>query len=347
MKSNKYTHLTIKDRDRIQALLEKGHKQKEIAGILKVDKSTISREIARNRRKKRRRGAKSGQPGKYEASVANHKAYIRRYYSKYQGKQIDENFELKAYITEKLELGWAPDEISGRMKKDQPEFYASKTAIYDWLYHSPLGKPWTSCLYSRRKRKKKRVPKAKRALIPNRQGLAERPVGATNRSRYGHWEGDTMVSARKTGSKAALSVMYEKKARFIDARKIPNMKPDSNVRAIVRMKKNLCKVKSLTMDNGIENTRHEDIGIATYFCDPYSSWQKGGVEHAIKMIRRFMPKGIDINEYSSKDVKMIIDMINHKPRKSLGYKTPHEIMVENNLCKQKSPTGKVALGGGF
>jgi transposase, IS30 family len=336
MKNQKYKHLTIEDRDRIQALLDKGHKQKEIADILRVDKSTISREIRRNRRSKK--SPVKNKAGKYESSIANQKAYVRRKYSKYQGKQIDTNSKLREYIIQKLELGWAPDEISGRMRKDKESFYASKTAIYDWLYHSPLGKPYCTYLYSRRKRKKKRKSKAKRTLIPNRIGLESRPQGAANRSRYGHFEGDTMVSGRKTGSKVALSVLYERKAKYIDAKKIPNMKPDTNVQAIKKMKRKLNKTKSLTMDNGIENTKHEDIGIPTYFCDPYSSWQKGGVEHAIKMIRRFMPKGTDINEYLAKDVKIIIDMINHKPRKSLGYKMPYEVMVENNLFKQKSPT---------
>jgi transposase, IS30 family len=344
MKNHKYKHLTIQDRDRIQALLDKGHKQKEIAFILRVDKSTISREIRRNKRSKK--SPVKHKAGQYESYVANHKAYLRRHFAKYEGKKIDINRSLRSYVIKRLELGWSPDEIAGRVRLEKQTFYVSKNTVYRWLY-SNSGRPYTDYLYSRRKRSRKRKPKTKRTLIPNRIGLVLRPQGATNRSRYGHYEGDTMVSGRKTGSKTALSVMYERKTRYISAKKIPNMKPDSNVQAIVRMKKKLNKVKSLSLDNGIENTKYEEIGIPTYFCDPYSSWQKGGVEHAIKMIRRFIPKGVDINTYSAQDVKLILEMINHKPRKSLGYKTPYEVMVENNLLKQKSPTGKVALGVGF
>ncbi len=344
MKNNKYTHLTIKDRDRIQALLDKGHKQVEIANILKVDKSTISREIKRNRRS--RKSPIKNKANKYESYVAHHKAYLRRHFASLEGKKVDINMELRFYVIKGIELGWSPDEIAGRAIKQKQSFKVSKNSIYRWLY-SRSGKPYTDYLYSRRKRRRKRKPKTKRTLIPNRIGLELRPLGSTNRSRYGHFEGDTMVSARKTGSKAALSVIYERKARYIDARKIQRMKPTLNNNAIMGMKKNLIKFKSLSMDNGLENIYHERLGMPTYFCDPYSSWQKGGVEHAIKMIRRFIPKGVDVNDYSAEDVKMIIDMINHKPRKSLNYKTPYEVMVENNLFKQKSPTGKVALGGGF
>ena len=92
---------------------------------------------------------------------------------------------------------------------------------------------------------------------------------------------------------------------------------------------------SLTQDNGIENTRHEELGVPVYFCDPYSSWQKGGVENANKMIRRFIPKGADIAAYSQEYVSMAVDILNNKPRKSLGYKTPLEVMQKNNLLVEQ------------
>lgn len=334
MKSNNYHHLNQSDRDRIQALLDTSSKQKEIADIIGVDKSTISREIARNRRKR------IINPGKYESSVANHKAYLRRYYSKYQGKKINDDSGLKEYIINGLELGWSPDEISGRIKAEKKPFYSSKTAIYEWLY-TDQGKPWCQCLYTRRKRKRKKQPKTKKALIPNRIGLESRPLGATNRSRYGHHEGDTMVSSKKTGSKAALSVLYERKARFVDAQKIKDLKPINNNQAIKQMEEKYSRLKSLTFDNGVENTKHEELNLPTFFCDPYSSWQKGGVENAIKMIRRYIPKGTDLNQYSDEEIEVIIDIINNKPRKSLGYKTAYEVMVENNLLKKP----EVALRG--
>lgn len=331
-KPKQYQHLAQTERDRIQALLEAGHEQKEIASILKRDESTISREIKRNRRKIR--GENGTRNGLYEATVAQHKAYVKRKYAKYQGKKIEETPGLHNYIIEKLREHWSPDEISGRMKDEKQSFYASKTSIYEWLY-SMWGQQWCSLLYSRRYRPRKHREKTKRTLIPHRKGLEERPLGAVNKTRYGHYEADTVVSGKKTGSKEALSVAYERKAKYIVARKITNLKPQSNNQAIAQMQKELF-MKSITMDNGIENTAYEELGIPTFFCDPYSSWQKGGVENANKMIRRYFPKGMDFANVSQEDIDQIIFLINNKPRKSLGYKKPYEVMKQNNLLVEQA-----------
>lgn len=322
-----YKHLMQNHRDRIQLLKGQGHTQEEIAKVLKVVQSTISREIGRNRKKiKKEEGTINGP---YLAGLAGHKSYARRKYSKYQGKSIDDNDKLRRYIASRLKKSWSPDSISGRMAKDKEPFYASKTAIYEWL-RTGRGNYWCKYLYSRRYDKKKRKEnKAKRTLIPNRIGIESRPKGAQG-SRYGHYEGDTMVSGKKTGSKTALSVIYERKAKYIDARKIRSLSPMNNNNALNDMQKDKV-VKSYTFDNGIENTKHEELLAPAFFCDPYSAWQKGGVEGAVKQIRRFVPKGSDINSYSDNYVRMVIDMINKKPRKSLGYKTPYEVMVENDL----------------
>ena len=213
-KKKKYEHLRQQKRDRLQALWESGLKQKEIAKILEVDKSTISREIKRNRRKKRHRGGTKDGP--YVATVAQHKAYVRRKYSKYQGKKINQHLQLKEYITDTLKRCWSPDEISGKMKKEKQPFYASKTTIYEWL-RSNRGQYWCRYLYSGRYQKRKQKNKTKRTLIPHRISIELRPRGAEHRTRFGHWESDTIVSAKKTASKVALSVLYERKSRYINA----------------------------------------------------------------------------------------------------------------------------------
>lgn len=330
MKKKKYAHLTIKERDRIQALLSNNHKQKEIAEILNVDKSTISREIQRNRRKKYKKRKIINGP--YVSTVADHKAYVRRLYSKYQGKKINENKPLRNYIIRGLIRCWSPDETSGRMKETKQPFYASKTAIYEWLY-SVYGQRYCQYLYSKNYRpNKQNKNKTKKTLIPNRVSIESRPNGAKNRTRYGHYEGDTMVSGKKTGSRTSLSVIYERKAKYIDARKISNLKPETNNQAIIQMMERL-KANSLTFDNGIENTKHEQLNLDTFFCDAYSAWQKGGVENGIKMIRRFVLKGTDVDNYSDDYVRMVISILNNKPRKSLNYQTPLEVMMENNRFK--------------
>jgi transposase, IS30 family len=349
MKKKNYRHLRQQDRDRIDALFNNGIKQKDIAKILGVDKSTISRELQRNRRKIRKPGGTVN--GCYEATTAQRKAHNRRKGAKYQGKKINENKELKEYIKDKLGRYWSPDEISGRMKEDKEPFYASKTAIYEWLYTS-YSQNLCSFLYSKRYVAKKRKPKTKKSLIPNRKGLELRPDGANNRTRFGHYEGDTVVSGKKTGSKTALAVLYERKAKHASFKKIDNLKPRSFNGAIKKMSDDK-KVKSYTFDNGIENVKYEELEISTFFCDPYSSWQKGGVENVIKMSRRFFRKGSDLSQYSDKYIMWVENILNNKPRKSLGYKTALEVMKENNLFLKVEPSifsiknteAKVALRG--
>jgi IS30 family transposase len=339
-KKKEYVHLDQTKRDRIHALRESSHTQKEIAAIIGVNKSTISREVERNRKRSRIRG--DTRDGPYESSSAHHKAYLRRYHAKWRWKKIDHDPALHAYLIEKLKQHWNPDEIAGRMKKEHQPFYASKTAIYEWL-RTGVGSRYCWYLYSRRYTVKRRKgKKCKKTLIPHRISITERPLGATNRTRYGHWESDTIVSGKNTGSKAAGSVAYERKAKYIDARKIPNLKPASHNHAMMSMFHDK-KVLSISEDNGIENTKHGELGIPVYFCDPYSSWQKGGVENANKMIRRYIPKGADIGEYTDEDFKRITRILNNKPRKSLNYQTPYEVMVKNKLFINKK--AEVALRG--
>jgi len=343
-KIRSYQHLTQVDRDRLQALRDEGIKQKEIAKILRVDPGTICREISRNRRKYRKKKNIKNKNARYEADVADHKSYVRRKYAKYQGKKINDNNDLRSYIISKLKKHWNPDEISGRMRKKHEPFYASKTTIYAWL-RTAYGQRWCRYLYSKRCYAKRRNGKAsKKSMIPNRIGIERRPLGATNRTRYGHYEGDTIVSGKKSGSTAALVVTYERKAKYIDARKISSLSPKKfrdSTNEILEDK----KAKSISLDNGIENREHEKIIVPAFFCDFYSSWQKGGVENANKMIRRFIPKGVDLADYSDDDVIKILKIINDKPRKSLGYVTPREIMVKYNLFNKKIPIGEIALRG--
>lgn len=337
-----YAHLDQFQRDRIQALLEGGCKKAAIARIVGVDKSTVTREIQKNRKKIRAKG--ESREGPYLASLAHHKAYVRRKYARYQGKNINDNDALKAHIIKKLKEHWSPDAIAGAMRKKRLSFCASKTAIYEWLY-SNRGQYWCQYLYSRRyRRRKNRKNKTQKTLIPRRKELVLRPKGATNKTRYGHYESDTIVSGKKTGSKTALSVLYERKAKFVCLRRIDSLAPSLHNEAITSMTKDICSPQSITFDNGIENARHYELGIPTFFCDPYSSWQKGGVENANKQIRQFVAKGSDIAQYAPQYLEHIQHILNHKPRKSLGYATPYEVMHAHHLLKLIKNT-RVALRG--
>ena len=346
-----YKHITQLERDRLQSLLDEGVSKAEIGRIIGRDKATVGREIARNKRS--RGDIPVANTQQYEATSANQKAYVSRKYAKYEGKKINEDRLLQAYIVKGLKAHWNPDEISGNMKRLNKKsstalgFYASKTAIYDWLY-SAWGQQYCQYLDSRQYHPKKRRLKAERVMIPDRVSITERPAGATNRTRYSHFEGDTMVSGKKTGSKAALAVIHERKARYIDARKILNLRPDSFNAAVTAMQGKLTSLLSLSMDNGIENKEHSQLDTDTYFCDPYSSYQKGGVENSNGLLRAFFPKGCDIGLFSDAQVSAAVTIINNKPRKILGYKSALQVMEERGLLRQTDQllkTSKVALGG--
>lgn len=308
------------ERDRIQAFLADGHRQKDIAKVLKRDKGTISREIRRHQKKN----------GQYDAQYAQHLAYVKRKYAKYQGKKINEDENLKDYLVEGLENCWNPDEISGRMRRTGQSFYSSKTAIYEWLY-SCWGQRYCCLLPSKqyRKKRQKELKAAGREMIPDRVGIEKRPSAAEHE--MGHLEHDTFVSGRKTGSKAAVSVLCEPKAAYLTLRKIPNQKPRLNESAVQDMLSGFKNLKSLTRDNGLENKCHRMTGIPSFFCDPYSAWQKAHVENIIKLLRRFFKKGSDLNKYADEEILFVQNVLNNKPRKILGYKTPLEVMLENDM----------------
>ena len=310
----------IKKAERLEIALlrNKGYGVREIGRVLDRSPGSISEELSRNR-------TQSG----YDPLAADRKARVRRMDAKFQGMKIEGDSNLHAHVIAKLEAHGNPDEIAGAMRQERTAFYASKTAIYDWL-RSIYGQRYCPLLYSRRFRKKPRALKPARVMIPDRVSIDARFKGATNRTRFGHWEGDTLVSAKRTNSRAAASVLYERKAKLIVARRIENLKPDSHTAALKEMLKNK-KALSVTQDNGVENAKHRELGIATFFCDPYSSWQKGGVEHANRMIRRYLPKGTDLATVSQACLDQVIAIINGKPRRSLGYRTAIEVATAGGV----------------
>ncbi len=328
MKSTKkrYKQLNQFDRDRIEAMLSSGHKPAEIAKVLDRSKSTIIREIKRNKIEKK--GGKN-KKGKYKAVTAERKAKQKRKFAKYQGKRIEEDIKLKKYIIYGLKKHWNPDEIAGVMKVEKKPFYASKTAIYEWLY-SIYGQRYCKYLPSKRYAKIKRRKKAKKQIIPNRIGIEMRPEYINNKSVGGHYEADTIVSGKKTGSKAALAVAFERKYAYTKIEKMDNMKPDSFNKAIFNFKKEVV-INSMTLDNGLENRYWEKLLMNIFFCDAYSSWQKPGVENHNGLIRKYIPKGSDISKYSKKYIKKVENILNNKPRKILGYITPKMAMQKAGL----------------
>jgi transposase, IS30 family len=327
-----YKHLNQVQRGRIKALLDDGYSHHKIARVIGLkNHSTVSREVARNGYGNDGRTPADKQRV-YNSTRAQHKAYVRRKYAKYQGKKIQEHDELRAFVKDKLKAHWNPDEISGYLKVNPSfGFYASKTAIYEWL-RSEWGQDYCVCLYSQRKRVKKRRPKAKKQMIPDRISIEQRPQEANERAAAGHWEQDAIVG-KKGGSKACLSVKQERVSRLLAAIILPSLSPKLHVDSSQILSQGAL-IKSITFDNGLENREHGQLGaqgIETYFTDPYSSWQKGGVENGNKMLRRYFPKGTDFANVSQAEVNYALDLINQKPRKILGYKSAVQLAVEKGV----------------
>lgn len=334
----KYAHIKKTERTEIAFLFGKGYGVRDIAEALGRGVGTISDEISRN-----------SVQGVYDPAKADHKAYVNRKYSKYQGMKIVGDKDLWNYVEEKLRQDWSPEEISGRLKyRDTHLTYASTRVVYKFVY-SVYGRSLERCLtYKGKKRKPKNQRKV--AQLENRVFIEKRPKIVEQRKRFGDWEGDFIVSG-KNGT-GVLLVLHERKARYTIIQKIMSRSPALVNRYISEMFGIFVCFNSLTLDNDIVFRKHEELtellGKPVYFCHPYHSWEKGSVENTNKLIRRYIPKSSDISQYTDKEIQTIEDKLNTRPRKCLQYKTPLEVMRENKqfkileqfvkIYKQKQPS---------
>ena len=313
------------ERSEIDILHSRGYSARSIASVLGRSPNSIASELKRN----------SYKDGEYVAARAKQKAYVRRKYAKYQGKKIQEDDELRSFIVLKLSEHWNPDEISGYLKANPGiDMYISKTAIYEWL-RSAWGQQYCSLLYCKRYNcKPRKKNKTDRVMIPDRISVDKRPLAACGRLEVGHHEYDSIVSSKRSDNTFALAVLAERSSRLARARLVPNLRPEPYAKTIVKLSQGLI-TRTMTTDNGIENKQHKVItkktGAPVFFTDPYSSWQKGTVENANKMLRRYFPKGTDFARVSQTDVVYALKLINNKPRKILGYKSSLQLAKEKGL----------------
>jgi IS30 family transposase len=315
---NNAKDLSRAERLEIDILLKKGYSHRAIGRALDRGHNTVSYEIREN-----------STMGVYLGKQADAKARLRKRMRKLEWSKIEQFPLVKKFVIEKLKEHWNPDEIAGFLKRTKDDRYVSKTAIYDWL-RTARGEQYCVWLYSKRKHVKKRIKKVARTLIPNRVGIERRNDGANNRTRYGHWERDSVVS--RNGCSGGMATHQERKSRMVVAVKVESMRPDEHAQATRHLYTAMIML-STTTDNGIENRDHEIWGMPTFFCDPYSSWQKGGIENANKMLRRYFPKGTDFGIVTQKKIDDACDIINDKPRKILGYWSSREIAMKAGLFK--------------
>lgn len=312
-----FHHLTAYQRDRMEAMLESGHKQKEVAAAVKVDPSTISRERKRRKRKN----------GRYDAETAECKARVKRNNASYQGRKIEGNKKLREHIIGALKDKRSPDEIAGRMKRERMPFRIGKDAIYAWLY-SVFGQRYCRYLCTKRYGKRKQRRKTKREMIPNRIPLKQRPKQGE------HAEGDLFVSPTRFGTPASGALIVVPSAQLLAGAMVPNRKPDTMTKAVTNILAPLC-VDDMTLDNGIENKKHEDWGVPTYFADPHAPWQKPHIENNIGLLRKwFVPKSTDLRTVSNAMFQTYLHVLNSKYRKSLGYRSAYEVALNRGIIRE-------------
>ena len=326
-----YTGLSDVERSEIAILLHKGYKYRAIARVLGRSPNTISYEIKVNSVTNKITGEIE-----YIATKAKAKARVSRRSRRFQWYKIEQNKKLRDFIIEKLAPpnDWSPKVIAGYLKDEQDELpYVSSPQIYHWLYSSP-GQPYCQYLCTKRYHKKKRTKKTERVMIPDRKPITERPKIVEGRTEPGDWEFDSVVSSKRSKSRFALAVAQERYTRLVRVTLVPNLKPVPYAKAINSLVDGL-QVKTMTTDNGIENKQHKLITKATgadvYFTEPYSSWQKGGVENANRMLRRYFPKGTNFANVTQAQVDQAVKTINNKPRHSLGYKSALQCAIEKGL----------------
>jgi IS30 family transposase len=298
-----------------------------MAKMLHRNHGVICRELRRN-----------GEPdGTYSSVKAQARADARILKNRSRTRKLDTDPALRAHVIQGLERNQSPDVIAGLLRLHPPPGLKGRSVshetIYTWIYEGS-GR-WQGLyrhLLSGRKRRQKRYGRKRRKThIPERISIHERPKGIDERKEVGHWETDSMVFSKQ---RERLSVQYERKAKYVVIHRLSDGTAEATDAALADAILSLPQYlwKTLTFDNGGEGANHsslrEQYGIQTYFCDPYSSWQKGGVENVNKIIRRYLPRRTDMSHITQQDIYAIQQKINHTPRKSLGYKTPAEVLAE-------------------
>jgi len=303
------SQLTILEREQIAQFLSQGLARAEIARRLNRHGSTISRELARN-----------GDGDTYWASCAHEKALERR---RHRPRKLDDP-SLSAYVRRGLVRRWSPEQIAGRSQREGcPRL--SHSTIYRWIAGQEQRWLWESLLRFGRRR---RVPET-RGKLKARAEISGRPAVVEERRRFGDWEGDTVVGQARRGG---LMTLVERKSGFALVGKVERLKTRNVTRSVTRRLTLLPPGlrHTVTFDNGKEFADHQRIaratGIDIYFARPYHAWERGTNESFNGLLRQFFPKGTDFKGTSPLEVKHVLDLLNDRPRKRLGYRTPREVL---------------------
>lgn len=315
-----YIHFTPTERGQIQALRQEGKSYTYIGERLGRNRTSVWRELQRN----------STQKG-YDAQRAQ-KQYHQRREPCRPAKKL-EHIPLWKYLLDKLGQSWTPEEVANRLPMDHPRdprMRISHEAIYQSIYGDSRLRFLIKFLpQARPKRRKRGQGKSRRGpSIPNRVGIEHRPKVVEDRTRTGDWEGDLVLGANQDG---ALLTLVDRKSRLLQSRKVKTKQAGEVAQAVSDALQDMpiSWVKTITFDNGSEFARHEDMARALpvdiYFADPYSSYQRGTNENTNGLIRRYLPKGTSFRDLVQEKLDLIVEELNNRPRKCLGYRTPNEV----------------------
>ena len=308
----KYNHLSQNERYQIFALMKAGLNQTQVALTLGRSKSTISREIQRN----------SGLKG-YRPKQATLKSEVRALGSR-NAKKVSVDTLKSAFDLVRQE--WSPEQIAGTMN-------ISHETVYRHVYaDKDCGGKLFMHLRSQKKRRKRYASgRQRRGQIPNRRSIHERPAVVDLRLEVGHWEGDTVIGARH---KQAIVTLVERKSGYAKLFKVKNKTAELVSAAMIKSLKPFDGlVDTITLDNVMECADHQrvdlELGITIYFADPFASWQRGTNENFNGLLRQYIPKDRPLSTVTQEELKMIENKLNHRPRKRLGFRTPHEVFHES------------------
>ena len=346
-KNKKYVHISERDRYKIEGFFESKMGVEEIAKILGRNRSTIYHE--KNRGTIRRTGYDLVDKEEYRANVAQ-ADYEKQGRNKERKLKIGKDRELETHIRIKLKARFSPDAIIGQIKIEGLKFAGMITTktLYNYIDAGVFAGISNDDLWQKRNKKKRNYKAISRVNTKNRdcRSIEDRPKEIENRDEYGHWEGDTVKGAM--GTKVGLFTLTERRTREEIIIRLRQATQECIKEALDALEKKYgkrfkIKFKSITFDNGVEflNWKYLEVSVlgrqrtTIYFAHSYSSWERGTNENQNRMIRRFVPKGTNIADFSDEDIQWIEDWMNNYPRKILGYKTAKQ-EAENCLQSDNS-----------
>jgi IS30 family transposase len=310
-----YTHLTQNERYQIAILAKAGYDQSGIARVMNRHKSSICREMKRNR------GERGYRP-KQAQTFSRDRMQLRE-----NGRRIAA--ETWVVVDARLHETWSPAQISGHLKANGGPT-VSHESIYQRIYADKrAGGSLHRALRCQKIRRKRYGGRERRGTIPNQVSIELRPAIVAERGRFGDWEGDLVIGA---GQKQALVTLNERTSRYSIIAHIPFKTAQAVADSMISMLTPFADcVHTLTTDNGKEFAQHERIakqlGADFFFAHPYASWERGANENMNGLIRQFFPKKMQFHAITKKDIKLAMHHLNHRPRKCLGFKTPHEVFM--------------------